>query len=186
MARRVIQLDGDASGLQKAASAATSALRTEVEAQKKIVADAKTAAANLTKDATKEERAAAKAQIQAANDVLKAKKQALAEGTAAARAAAAAEKQTAQEAANAQRAAARVNAERVKSEAADSAAQARKLAGGQAAAEQMKRECEQIDNEIARLIERKNAIIAELEAINTSGAVEIAEIPVAVEVSEVK
>jgi flagellar biosynthesis/type III secretory pathway chaperone len=48
--------------------------------------------------------------------------------------------------------------------------------------EQKKLECEQIDNEIANLIAKKNEIIAELEAINASGVVTVDAIPAPVEI----
>ena len=48
--------------------------------------------------------------------------------------------------------------------------------------EQKKLECEQIDNEIANLIAKKNEIIADLEAINASGVVTVDAIPAPVEI----
>jgi hypothetical protein len=97
MARRTIIIDGDASGLKTAASAATQTLKTELDAQKKALADARNAQKALTREATADERAAAKAVVQAANEGLAAKKKAYAEAAAAAKVAAAAVRQAARE-----------------------------------------------------------------------------------------
>lgn len=129
MARRVIQIDGDPSGLQKAASAATTTLKTELDAQKKLVADAKAAQQALGDSATAEERAAAKAQVQAAQAVLATKKQAYQEAAAAAKAVADTEKRLAKEAADAARAEAMRAADAKKQAATDAQNEAKKLYG---------------------------------------------------------
>ncbi|MBN8524457.1 MAG: hypothetical protein J0M02_03865 [Planctomycetes bacterium] len=90
MARRTIHIDGDASGLKSAASTATQTLRAELDAQKRLVAEAKAAQQAMSKEATAAEKAAAKAAVQAAREGLDAKKKAYAEATAAAKAASAA------------------------------------------------------------------------------------------------
>lgn len=132
MARRVIKIDGDPSGLKQAAQSATVTLKAELEAQKKAVADARASQKALAKTATAEERAAAKATIAATREVLEAKRRAYADATAAAKRAA----QDAREAARQEAAATKALMEGLRRDAQVATRQAQALQGmGSVAAE---------------------------------------------------
>ena len=51
---------------------------------------------------------------------------------------------------------------------------------------QLKQRCEQIDGDIQRLVDEKQGVIDELNAINDSKAVKVSDIPVAISVTPVK